>query len=198
MDDHLRDHLSNFERFFETIGFKPRLGRVWGLLTLAGKPLSSAEIAGELSMSIGSTSECLTELREWGAIKSEFSPTHRCQLHTAISDTMSIVATVLRRREQVAIARFKESMAQALEYVNNVYGPSDPRATVLQSIVGTSEIAEAAIQFFVSASSGQTQDPNSRFNRFVRRMLEFGLRVPGELTRQAQRAKAAITGKKTE
>lgn len=184
MDERLREHLPTFERFFEAIGFKPRLGRLWGFLVLAGKPLSSADIAHELNMSIGSTSESLTELREWGAITSEFSPQHRCQLHAAVSDTMSIVVTVLRRREQVAIAKFKESAAHALTHVQQSYGKEDPRATPLQSIVNTSELAEAAINFFVTASSGLPSEGQSRMNRLIRRMVEIGIRVPTEVAKR--------------
>lgn len=157
MDNTLRDQLQTFESFFQAIGFKQRQGRVWGLLVLEGRPKSAADIAHELQISIGSTSECLTELREWGAVKSEFSPEHRCQLHSAVSDTLGIVATVLRRREQVAVQRFMESARSALDYVNERYGEEDPRAETLASIVSTAQIADAAIQFFVSTAGHSAQ-----------------------------------------
>ncbi len=195
MDERLREHLPTFERFFESIGFKPRLGRLWGFMVLSGRPLSSADIAHELNMSIGSTSESLTELREWGAITSEFSPQHRCHLHSAVSDTMSIVVTVLRRREQVAIARFKDSAANALGHVQQSYGKDDPRVAPLQSIVSTSEIAEAAIQFFVAASSGLPTEGNTRLNRLIRRLVEIGIRVPTEVAKRGAAIAKATLGR---
>jgi DNA-binding transcriptional regulator GbsR (MarR family) len=51
MDEVLREHLSTFETFFNAIGFKSRLGRVWGLLALSGRSMSAAEITAELDMS---------------------------------------------------------------------------------------------------------------------------------------------------
>ncbi|MBE7492098.1 MAG: helix-turn-helix domain-containing protein [Planctomycetes bacterium] len=183
MDEVLRDHLSTFETFFNAIGFKSRLGRLWGLLALAGRSMSAAEIARELDMSAGSVSECLNELKEWGAINSEFSSEHRCQMHTAVSDTMSIVTTVLRRREQLAVQNFKDNARSALKYVTEQYGAADPRVRTLQSIVTTSEIAESTIQFFVAASSAVPSDQESRLARVIRRMTAIGMKVPGELSR---------------
>jgi len=50
LDEPLREQLPTFEVFFKTFGFKRIHGRVWGLLVLAGQPLSSKEIAAELSI----------------------------------------------------------------------------------------------------------------------------------------------------
>jgi len=183
MDDVLREHLMTFETFFSAIGFKSRLGKVWGLLALAGKSLSAADIAKELDMSAGSVSECLSELREWGAVTSEFSSEHRCQMHSAVSDTMSIVTTVLRRREQLAVQNFKDNARSALQYVTDRYGAEDARVHTLQSIVTTSEIAEATIQFFVAASSAVPKNDESRLARVVKRMASIGMKVPGEINK---------------
>ncbi|MBX3474610.1 MAG: helix-turn-helix domain-containing protein [Planctomycetes bacterium] len=183
MDEVLRDHLNTFETFFNAIGFKSRLGRLWGLLALGGRSMSAAEIARELDMSAGSVSECLNELKEWGAVNSEFSSEHRCQMHTAVSDTMSIVTTVLRRREQLAVQNFKDNARSALKYVTERYGDNDPRVRTLQSIVTTSEIAESTIQFFVAASSAVPNDTDSRLARVIRRMTAIGMKVPGELSK---------------
>jgi len=199
MDEVLRDHLSTFETFFSAIGFKSRLGRLWGLLALAGRPMSAAEIAAELEMSAGSVSECLTELREWGALNSEFSSEQRCQLHSAVSDTMSIVTTVLRRREQLAVQNFKDNARSALNYVTERYGKDDDRARTLQSIVTTSEIAEATIQFFVAASAAVPKNDESRLARVVRRMAAIGMKVPGEINkfRNGRRKTAQVNGNGT-
>jgi DNA-binding transcriptional regulator GbsR (MarR family) len=183
MDEVLHEHLNTFETFFSAIGFKSRLGRLWGLLALSGRPMSAAEIASELDMSAGSVSECINELREWGALSSEFSSEHRCQMHSAVSDTMSIVTTVLRRREQLAVQHFKDNARSALSYVTERYGKEDARVQTLQSIVTTSEIAEATIQFFVAASSAVPKNDESRLARVVKRMAAIGMKVPGEINK---------------
>ncbi|CAG1011800.1 MAG: hypothetical protein KBG84_04280 [Planctomycetes bacterium] len=179
LDEKLREHLRDFETFFEAIGFKQRQGRVWGMLVLAGRPLSLGEVAEQLGISIGSASEALTELREWGAITSEFSPTHRAQLHSPVSDTLSIVATVLRRREQVAIERFKESARHALAHLQRG-DERDPRIETLQSIVTTSDIAQGAIQFFVTTANGTSMDADTRLSRLMRRMMGLGAKLSNE------------------
>ncbi len=197
MDDALREHLSTFETFFQAIGFKQRQGRVWGLLVLAGEPLSAADIAELLGMSGGSVSECLSELREWGAVTSEFSSENRCQMHSPVSDTMSIVTTVLRRREQVAVSHFKDNARSALHYVVEAHGDDDPRVKTLQSIVNTSEIAEATIQFFVAASSAVPNNDDSRLARVVRRMASIGMKVPGEISKITNGVRKSSNGKES-
>jgi len=113
LDPELAEELPTFEVFFKTFGFKRMLGRVWGLLVLAGQPLSSKEVSQELSISLGATSAALNELAEWGAIQSSFDPARRCQMHAAVGNTLSIVATVLRRREQVVFGQFKAGATHA-------------------------------------------------------------------------------------
>jgi DNA-binding transcriptional regulator GbsR (MarR family) len=179
MDEVLHEHLNTFETFFSAIGLKSRLGRLWGLLALSGRPMSAAEIASELDMSAGSVSECINELREWGALSSEFSSEHRCQMHSAVSDTMSIVTTVLRRREQLAVQHFKDNARSALSYVTERYGKEDARVQTFT----TSEIAEATIQFFVAASSAVPKNDESRLARVVKRMAAIGMKVPGEINK---------------
>ena len=53
LDAELRAELPTFEVFFKTFGFRRILGRVWGLLVLSDRPLSSKEIAVELAISQG-------------------------------------------------------------------------------------------------------------------------------------------------
>src|SRR5262249_23772517 len=122
LDQPLSEQLPAFELFFKTFGFKRVHGRVWGLLVLAGQPLSMREIAAERGLSQGATSPCLTELPEWAAIQSEFDAQRRCPLPSPVGNTLSIVATVFRRREQVMLSRFKHAVQAMLVYVRGRYG----------------------------------------------------------------------------
>jgi len=97
-DPELLEQLPAFELFFKTFGFKRVHGRVWGLLVLSDRPLSNKEVSSQLGISTGLTSTTINELVEWGALRSVFDPERRCHLHSAIGNTMSIVATILRRR----------------------------------------------------------------------------------------------------
>jgi DNA-binding transcriptional regulator GbsR (MarR family) len=141
LDAPLRSQLQTFEVFFKTVGFKRIHGRVWGLLVLAGQPLSSKEVGTELAISLGATSTTLHELAEWGAITSSFDSTRRCHLHAPVGNTLSIVATVLRRREQVIFGQFKQNATRTLDYVRERHGERDPCAS-LRSIISSCEITK--------------------------------------------------------
>ena len=77
---------------------------------------------------------------------SEFDSSRRCHLHAPVRNTLSIVATVIRRREQVVFGQFKQASSKTLAYVSERYGERDPRVMTLRSIVSTCEIAEAVMQ----------------------------------------------------
>jgi DNA-binding transcriptional regulator GbsR (MarR family) len=185
LDEALAAELPSFEQFFKTFGFKRVHGRVWGLLVLAGQPLSSREIGDALSLSQGATSTCLSELTEWGAIQSEFDAARRCHLHAPVGNTLSIVATVFRRREQVVIGRFKHSVRSMQGYVSERYGEKDPRVLTLRSILSSLEIADAVLQLVFSSVERALGDSESLLSRAVRTALKVGL--PKSLKRGPER-----------
>ncbi|MDA1267046.1 MAG: hypothetical protein O2816_18350 [Planctomycetota bacterium] len=181
LDETLRSELCTFEVFFKTFGFKRILGRVWGLLVLSGQALSSKEIAAELAISQGATSTAVNELAEWGAIQSEFDSTRRCHLHKPVGNTLSIVATVLRRREQVVFSQFKQGAERALRHVKQRYGTRDPRALTLRSIISSCEIAEALMHLIFGAVGSALGDPQSLLSKTVAKALRLGLGGPAKL-----------------
>jgi DNA-binding transcriptional regulator GbsR (MarR family) len=181
LDDPLLAQLPTFELFFKSFGFKRVHGRVWGLLVLAGQPLSSREIGAELLISQGATSTALNELREWGAVSSEFDPNRRCHLHSAVGNTLSIIATVFRRREQVVFGRFKQSARATLSYIREQYGEKDPRVLTLRSIISSCEIAEAMMQLVFSTVERALNDSESLLSRAVNTALRVGMKVPARL-----------------
>jgi DNA-binding transcriptional regulator GbsR (MarR family) len=191
LDDELQAQLPSFELFFKTFGFKRVHGRVWGLLVLAGQPLSSREISHELALSQGATSTSLNELTEWGAIKSEFDTTRRCHVHSPVGNTLSIVATVFRRREQVVFGNFKQAAQSTLKYIRGAYGEKDPRVFTLRSIISSLEIAEAVMQLVFSSVERALGDSESILSRAVNTALKIGMKVPARLTGGSARARIA-------
>jgi hypothetical protein len=179
IDPELFEQLPAFELFFKTFGFKRVHGRVWGLLVLSDHPLSSKEISGALGISTGLTSTTINELVEWGALQSMFDPERRCHLHKAIGNTMSIVATILRRREQVAMAHFKRSANQTLVYIKKKYGAADPRVLTLRSIIGSCEIAEAVMQLVMSSVERALGDSQSLLSKALTTALKLSSNLPG-------------------
>jgi len=187
LDEHLGEQLAHFELFFKTFGFKRVQGRIWGLLVLAGQPLSSKEVSESLGLSQGATSTALNALTDWGAISSEFSSARRCHLHTPVSNTLSIAATVIRRREQVVFGRFKQASAHILVYVSDRYGERDPRVLTLRSIISSCEIAEAMMQLVVSSVANALDDSESLLHKAFTTALKVGAIVPGKLLVPRQR-----------
>ncbi len=184
LEEELRAELPTFELFFKTFGFKRVHGRVWGLLVLSDRSLSSREISTELGLSQGSTSTTINELSEWGAITSEFSNARRCHLHAPVGNALSIVATVFRRREQVAFQAFRKTAIRSLEFVSNRYGERDPRVLTLRSIIATCDIAEALMQLVFSAVSSALGDPQSILAKAISTALKIGVGVPAKLLRR--------------
>ena len=181
LDAELRAELPTFEVFFKTFGFRRILGRVWGLLVLSDRPLSSKEIAVELAISQGATSTAVNELSEWGAITSAFDSTRHCHLHRAVGNTMSIVATVLRRREQVVFEQFKAGAERILSHVEKRHGKSDPRVLTLRSIISSCEIGEAMMQLILNAVGTALGDEASLLSKAVNRALRVGMSVPAKI-----------------
>jgi hypothetical protein len=175
LDPELREQLVIFETFFKTFGFKRILGRVWGLLVLSGQPLSSKEVMSELGISQGAASTTLNELQEWGAVQTTFDNARRCHLHEAVGNTLSIVATVLRRREQVAFEQFRVGATRAMDFVVERHGARDPRALTLRSIIATCDLASAMMNVIFSSVSSALGDPQSLLSKAVNAALKVGV-----------------------
>lgn len=191
LDERLMEQLPTFELFFKTFGFKRIHGRVWGLLVLAGVPLSSKEIAASLEISQGATSACINELSEWGAITSCFDSGRRCNLHSPIGNTLSIVATVFRRREQVVLGKLRQSTERTLNYVRETYGDKDPRVMTLRSIVSSCDIAEAVMQLVFSSVERALGDSQSILSKAITAAFKVGVGVPARILTGASPADLA-------
>ncbi|MFT7668797.1 MAG: DNA-binding transcriptional regulator GbsR (MarR family) [Planctomycetota bacterium] len=181
LDPRLAEQLPTFELFFKTFGFKRIHGRVWGLLVLAGTPLTSKEISNALDISQGATSSCLNELGEWGAIRSSFDSACRSQSHSPVGNTLSIVATVFRRREQVVLGKLRVSVRGTLEYVQGRYGDLDPRVLTLRSILSSCEIADAVMQLVFSSVERALGDHSSLLSKALGAALKVGIGVPARV-----------------
>jgi predicted transcriptional regulator len=195
LEPELAAQLPNFELFFRTFGFKRVHGRVFGLLVLAGQALSSREIAEALELSTGATSTTLHDLAEWGAVDSEFDSGRRCHLHRPVGNTLSIAATVFRRREQVVFRKFRGAAESTLQYVIERYGPRDPRVLSLRSIISSCEIAEAVMQLVFSSVERALGDSESVLAKAVNAALKVGLSVPARMAGPDARSRAQLASR---
>jgi len=188
----LAEALPTFELFFKTFGFKRVHGRIWGLLVLTRDPLSSKDIAGSLSVSMGTVSTSLNELAEWGAVVSTFDPERGCHLHGPVGNALSIVATVFRRREQVVFEQFRLTTQRSLAYITEHHGERDPRVVTLRSILATCDIAEAIMQLVFGAVQGAMSDPESMLSKAITAAFKVGVGVPAKIFFPGSRSVGAI------
>jgi len=178
IDEPLLAELPTFELFFKTFGFKRVHGRIWGLLVLSDRALSSKEIAAQLGLSQAATSSTLNELAEWGAVQSTFDSSRRCHLHSPVGNALSIVATVFRRREQVVFQQFKQAAERAQAFITEKHGERDPRVLTLRSIITTCDIAEALMQLVLNAVQNAMSDSESVLSRAINAAFKVGVGVP--------------------
>ncbi len=142
--------LPQFEEFFNRMGFKRIDGSVYGLLVLAERPLTSEEIEDKLELSQSAVSLSLKTLTQFGAIITRDSRETKAKLHTAKEDSLSIVASVFRKREEEYISDLKK-MAKRV-YENSHVENHSKRRLRMQSIISTCEIAESVMNFVITIS----------------------------------------------
>lgn len=178
IDPAIINELHHFETFFERIGFKRIDGAVFGLLTLSPKPLSSEEIQNLLKLSQSAVSQSLKTLNHFGAIETRDSADRKFKIHQAKTDSLKIVASVFRKREQEMVHEFKQ-MAQRILEIEKTHDPKllSLRAIRMKSIVKTCEMAEATINFVMhlasSKNSDEFQNIVEKFPKALNTLLEW-------------------------
>ena len=77
----------------------------------------------------------------------------RCQMHTAREDSLKIVATIFKKRDQQMIEDFQQMADNVLSYDRNRgKSPDSPRMRRMNSIVATSKVANTMIDFIIQLS----------------------------------------------
>lgn len=155
LEPHLLEEIPVFENFLHNIGFKRNEGAIYGLLVLSEKPLSSEDIERTLKLSQSAVSQALKKLTLFGAIETRESREEgkRVKEHFAKEDSLAIVSTVFRKREQETIEEFKKMASRLLEKEKaspHSQGEDGQRVRRLRSILSTCEIAESVINFVIS------------------------------------------------
>ncbi|MEA9358618.1 hypothetical protein SHI21_20440 [Bacteriovorax sp. PP10] len=172
VEPELLKELPSFEVFFDRIGFKRIDGSVFGLLVLAKKPLTSEEIEQTLNLSQSAVSLSLKTLAHFGAIETtgdRDTPGAKAKLHSAKEDSIAIVASVFRKREEEVITDFKRMALRVLERSEGSEHAS--RKKRMQSIVTTCEIAESVMNFVITLAHNKSRSEyESQFEAMVKRL----------------------------
>lgn len=150
LSEELMQEIPVFENFLHKIGFKRNEGAIYGLLVLSERPLSSEEIEKALGLSQSAVSQGLKKLALYGAVETRESrdPLKRVKEHLAKEDSLAIVSSVFRKREQETIEEFKKMATRLL--AKDPQEKCEVRNRRLRSIVSTCEIAESVMNFVIS------------------------------------------------
>jgi DNA-binding transcriptional regulator GbsR (MarR family) len=168
--------LPHFETFFARIGFKRIDGSVFGLLVLSNKPLTSEEIESTLNLSQSAVSLSLKTLAHFGAIETRDSRDQRdnskAKVHTAKEDSLSIVASVFRKREEEYILDFKNMAQRVLDKSEGEQNLA--RKKRMQSIISTCEIAESVMNFVITIAQNKSREHyeqhSAQYDAIVKRL----------------------------
>lgn len=171
--DALFVEVPEFERFLKVVGFRRVEGTIYGLLVLTSEPLTSDEICKRLDLAQGTVSAGLSRLIHWGAIESHYDPNERAQTHIAVEDSLRIVATIFQKREQAAIAEFRNVAERCLERALAMGDTvSDARVRRLKSIILTCNAAEAIMTFVIALARADVHQHYSRVFKGLPKALD--------------------------
>ena len=155
IDKKLLKEIPIFESFFNQFGLKRVDGAIYGLLVLSESPLNASNIEKILNLSQSAVCQSLKILKHYGAVESYDvkKKERRCQMHTAREDSLKIVATIFKKRDQQMIEDFQQMADNVLTYDRNRgKSPDSPRMRRMNSIVATSKVANTMIDFIIQLS----------------------------------------------
>lgn len=199
VETELLKELPSFEVFFNRIGFKRIDGSVYGLLVLAKKPLTSEEIETTLKLSQSAVSLSLKTLAHYGAIESRDDRNNRdtkAKLHYAKEDSLAIVASVFRKREEEMVADFKRMAQRILDKSSGEENACRRRR--MQSIISTCEIAESVMNFVITIAHNKAADHEGQYEALVKRIpraIDLLASTAGPLTDMTLNLKDNLTQK---
>lgn len=142
--EHLLKELAYFEQFFKRLGLKNIDGAIYGLLVLSEEALTSVEIEEYLSISQSAVSISLKKLSEVGAIESfDSTDDRRLKLHRAKENSLEVISSLFRLREEMAVMQFKRMLERSLTQV-----PAGSMASKrLNSLILACELAQTMMKF---------------------------------------------------
>lgn len=157
VEPEILNELPHFENFFNRIGFKRIDGSVFGLLVLAKKPLTSEEIEETLNLSQSAVSLSLKTLTHFGAIETrDQRDSSKAKVHSTKEDSLHIVASVFRKREEEYIDDFKNMAQRVLD--KSTGSENSARRRRMQSIISTCEIAESVMNFVITLAHNKSRE----------------------------------------
>lgn len=133
-------------------GFKRNQGRVWALLYLRARPLTAAEIQGELGLSKGGVSMITHELERWGVLRRRREPGKDAWSFEAEQDLMRMVTRVLAEREAELVARVRLDLAEAERLARADPVTTRPDLERLHRMMQIASLVERSLGLFIKTA----------------------------------------------
>jgi DNA-binding transcriptional regulator GbsR (MarR family) len=199
VEPELLEELPAFENFLNQIGFKRVEGSVYGLLVLSPVSLTSVEIEKTLGLSQPAVSNALKVLSHYGAVVSrdikKEKVDRRVKVHTVKEDSLSIVSSVFRKREQEIISEFK-LVAKKIDRISKESKvESDVRSKRLSSIISTCEIAESVMSFVVELTQSRLPNDYPQIVKQLPKTFQLLTSGVGPVTNITEQVKKGLTSK---
>jgi DNA-binding transcriptional regulator GbsR (MarR family) len=96
--------------FIEYWGFKSIHGRIWALIYLSERPISTPEIVKQLNVSKGLVSFAINDLLKFELIASAGKTTHGAVTYYSLEDVAGVVRKVLKEREMSHLYQAEANM----------------------------------------------------------------------------------------
>ena len=98
-------------QFIEYRGFRSIHGRIWTVVFLSPRPVSTLEIIQKLEVSKGLVSKAVGELLDYGLIQCSGNTVYARRTYIACEDVGSIVGSVLKDREMTLLRKNVDSLS---------------------------------------------------------------------------------------
>ena len=110
------DVVDSVGEFIEYWGFKKIHGRVWAMIYLSDKPISTPDLVSKLGVSKGLVSIAINELLDYQLIHKASKVIYGGQTYTAEEDIGSVIRKVLRDRELGLLTKVEVALEKLASY----------------------------------------------------------------------------------
>lgn len=108
--------VDNIGEFIQYWGFRKIHGRVWAIIYLSNRPLSTPEIVDALGVSKGLISGAINELLEHGLIEKQGQVKFGGITYSACSNPAEVVRDVIAKRELKLFEKIEENLSDIAKF----------------------------------------------------------------------------------
>jgi DNA-binding transcriptional regulator GbsR (MarR family) len=132
-------------------GFKRNQGRLWALLYLRDRALTSAEVMEQLGLSKGAVSMLTRELEGWGVLRRVRGAGESVWRFEAETDLMKMIGRVIAQRETALIGRVRADLDEAYRLAKRGDAPPAVRERI-ERMRTLATLVENAVKLFTQTA----------------------------------------------